>query len=487
MNKILSITVLVILLTANSFCQSWNLKIIDVDTSKFPVLNTYFSLYDVKGEFLNNLSNTDVTLYEGKKLISTFKLDEVTTNAKVSVAVMLDVSGSMKGNKIKDAVNAVTSLLSMLKETDEASIVTFGSTVDNPIGFTNNYELLKSNMNNISLSNKTRLFDAVLETAKLFSKYDNKRNLVILITDGKDDGSLSTITEAIDELKRKKIEAFCIGIGKDADVFTLRRLAEITGSYYFQNINVAKDGAISGLSESLMNIYTLQNKAYRLSYTTPDSVVDVSYSQREISLRVNYNGITKVSDQKFVVPKNIYPVSILWYTAAGFLFIVLIGLILFLFTKRKRGEQNIFVAEHEPQRYHTPGFDDDENGEDDDDDYEQKIRDQKTVILNRGSFKTDSSLGYLVLRSKKFGMHVYEVQQRELIIGRGQDSDIFLDDESVSRIHTKVRIVDKVFFIDDLGSSNGTLLNGQVIYHAELKDGDIITVGLHELIFKCID
>lgn len=64
------------------------------------------------------------------------------------------------------------------------------------------------------------------------------------------------------------------------------------------------------------------------------------------------------------------------------------------------------------------------------------------------------------------------------VIGRGLDADIRLDDEGVSRRHAQVVIADgNDPIVEDLGSSNGTFLNGQQIRRHKLKDGDKIQIG----------
>jgi Protein of unknown function (DUF3662)/FHA domain len=62
-------------------------------------------------------------------------------------------------------------------------------------------------------------------------------------------------------------------------------------------------------------------------------------------------------------------------------------------------------------------------------------------------------------------------------IGRLADSDVVLDDKGASRRHAQVRTKDGVSTLTDLGSTNGTKLNGQQVQARTLEDGDRITVG----------
>lgn len=67
--------------------------------------------------------------------------------------------------------------------------------------------------------------------------------------------------------------------------------------------------------------------------------------------------------------------------------------------------------------------------------------------------------------------------------GRHPESDLFLDDVTVSRRHAEVRRKDRRFFIHDMGSLNGTYVNRNRVESTELADGDEIQIGKFKLVF----
>ncbi|TML31206.1 MAG: FHA domain-containing protein, partial [Actinobacteria bacterium] len=69
-------------------------------------------------------------------------------------------------------------------------------------------------------------------------------------------------------------------------------------------------------------------------------------------------------------------------------------------------------------------------------------------------------------------------------IGRNEDNDIVLRDLNVSRKHAEVREVAGGYEVADLGSANGTYLNGQRITRAALHPGDLVSIGRHQLVFE---
>jgi hypothetical protein len=70
-----------------------------------------------------------------------------------------------------------------------------------------------------------------------------------------------------------------------------------------------------------------------------------------------------------------------------------------------------------------------------------------------------------------------------MVIGRLKHCDIRLDDANVSREHAALEHQDAGWAIVDLGSLNGTLLNGERVGSALLRDRDVIAVGISELVY----
>ena len=88
----------------------------------------------------------------------------------------------------------------------------------------------------------------------------------------------------------------------------------------------------------------------------------------------------------------------------------------------------------------------------------------------------------VVLRGPNTGAR-FLLDDDEVMSGRHPDSDIFLDDVTVSRKHAILRERDGDFFIEDQGSLNGTFVNRKRVESAQLDDGDELQVGKYRLTY----
>jgi pSer/pThr/pTyr-binding forkhead associated (FHA) protein len=99
-----------------------------------------------------------------------------------------------------------------------------------------------------------------------------------------------------------------------------------------------------------------------------------------------------------------------------------------------------------------------------------------------------AAIGRLVLKAREGeqnGTREYPLDGRDIVIGRAPTCDVVLpSDQLASRRHTLLEFDGVRYTIRDLGSSNGTYVNGEEIHQTiALNDGDMITVGEHDLVF----
>jgi len=80
--------------------------------------------------------------------------------------------------------------------------------------------------------------------------------------------------------------------------------------------------------------------------------------------------------------------------------------------------------------------------------------------------------------------HIYPLQTPVTLLGRGTDCDLRLVDPGVSRHHAELRVENDQVVLVDLGSTNGTFVNGQPVRRVTLSDGMRIALGRTTLVFR---
>jgi len=95
----------------------------------------------------------------------------------------------------------------------------------------------------------------------------------------------------------------------------------------------------------------------------------------------------------------------------------------------------------------------------------------------------------LVMRSGPSVGKEYPLDKNELFIGRDLSNDIVINDPEISRRHSRLFTQGNTFVLEDLGSTNGTFVNGQRLMGPNmLRPGDVITFGERlSLVFESTD
>jgi pSer/pThr/pTyr-binding forkhead associated (FHA) protein len=94
-----------------------------------------------------------------------------------------------------------------------------------------------------------------------------------------------------------------------------------------------------------------------------------------------------------------------------------------------------------------------------------------------------SGVGMLVVRHGPNAGSSFRVESAHTTIGRHPDSDIFLDDITVSRRHVAIDKTGNGFHLRDVGSLNGTYVNHERVDDADLHHGDEVQIGKYRLSF----
>jgi pSer/pThr/pTyr-binding forkhead associated (FHA) protein len=100
-------------------------------------------------------------------------------------------------------------------------------------------------------------------------------------------------------------------------------------------------------------------------------------------------------------------------------------------------------------------------------------------------YSEDAPWGWLIYRGGRFQGQRLALKRAVITIGRGEDNDIWLDDDMASRHHAELAWADGQVYVTDTNSLNGVLVNGKRIRgSATLDQGAMVEIGSHHFVFE---
>ncbi|MFN8058486.1 MAG: VWA domain-containing protein [Vicinamibacterales bacterium] len=204
---------------------------------------------DHKGRVVRDLAARDfeISVQGRPRPIVSFQSSD---GGPISLALLVDVSGSMKADRMVDVHRVVDQLLSWCDaRTDEAAIYTFDNELYEVEGFTHDLDKIRASVGHLDAFGMTSIFDAVGGTAKHLATRPPKRRAIVVLTDGQDNASrltpadVSGLASAIDvpvyvvavlsALDNPESPTAVVGAATSPVSTSLRSLAEWTGGEVF--------------------------------------------------------------------------------------------------------------------------------------------------------------------------------------------------------------------------------------------------------------
>jgi Ca-activated chloride channel homolog len=195
---------------------------------------------DTFGRYVSGLGKNAFTVLEDKQPqeISYFSDDD----APVSVGVIFDVSGSMSGDKIKRAREALANFIQTSHNSDEYFLIAFNSRAQLLLDKTRDGNAILDKLTFVQTKNNTALYDACYLGVEKVQRGVHPKRALLLISDGQDNNSRYTFNEVRRLLKESDVVLYAIGIlsGSDAGSSlgmegqgTLDELSNVSGGKAF--------------------------------------------------------------------------------------------------------------------------------------------------------------------------------------------------------------------------------------------------------------
>jgi VWFA-related protein len=289
------------------------------------LVSLYFTVRDKHNGLIPTLSKSDCSVYEDNQL-QVIKNFSAETDLPLTLGIMLDTSGSQTNVLPLEQQSGSRFLQQIMRDKDQAFVVTFDVDVDLAQDFTNNVGELTRALDKAEINTAggngaggipgigqgpfptqgapkgTLLYDAVAQASKDKLSMATGRKALILLTDGEDEGSITKPNQAIEAAQKANAIIYVILIadrgfygnymgsfGYSGDM-QMRKLADATGG---RVINVGNNG--KKLEDAFDQIQQELRTQYLASYTPTDTKLDGGY--RKVNIVCKGDGL-KVQARK---------------------------------------------------------------------------------------------------------------------------------------------------------------------------------------------
>jgi VWFA-related protein len=261
--------------TAGAQGAGVQIRITQVDNSKFPQVTLYVSVTDAKGEPLA-VDPGQIKISENGAVMPPSQVSGFGDIGPLTTLLVMDVSGSMNNaGKLSAAKAAAQAYVDQMRPGDQAGLLIFNTKVTYVQSITTDHAALSQAIKSLKAENDTAMFDALAQANQILEDYPGRKAIIVL-TDGLDNQSKKTSDQVTQTIGASGLSISTIGLGNPdnagpyfgLDESALKSLAEQAGGVYSYANNQA----------DLSKLYELYGRAlqseYRITYTSLSTLRD---------------------------------------------------------------------------------------------------------------------------------------------------------------------------------------------------------------------
>jgi VWFA-related protein len=255
MMKMKTLTAIPLLLVSALWAQEQTFKLnVNVDLTEVHV-----NVTDEKDHPIGNLKKDNFRIFEDRteQKITVFKHEDI----PLSLGLVIDNSRSMEPRKER-MDQASLSFVRKSNSQDETFIIHFDDSARLDRDFTDSIPLLEQTLASVRPYGQTAIYDALILGLQHMEKAKNTKRAILLFTDGVDNSSKHTLSEALDATRRAQVAVYPVGLlsrsgGQKAED-ELLRIAEVSGGRAFFPSTVDEARAdMERVARDLREQYTL--------------------------------------------------------------------------------------------------------------------------------------------------------------------------------------------------------------------------------------
>lgn len=438
-----------------------------------PEIKVYAGLTDENGTPMDSPSADDLIIkLDGRAIpireVSPFK----ETGEGVAYTLLTDVSKTMAGAPFRNAVSAITALVSNMSEKDRIAVITFGDDVTIISDFTNDRDELISALGRIQPNhNNTHFYAGVSKAFDLNKRQDPTlptRRAILVISDGKDEGSGITIEDLIEQ-NNEGIPIYSIGYSKIDPKYLdpLKRLSVLSGGHFLRSRDAREFTDIYQKTfGDIRSQFVIKTAAASEKADGIPRQIYVAYSKDEYRISAEKTAHFIHTLPEYGAKQREQMTRIYISVAALSVFLIIALFLWLLFRKRKAAQKEIpdsgsadsllydgAGSPHTPAPGETPP-----------------------------DMKSDETRGpvirLIIIKGREEGKEYrITVDRKGRTLGKA-GADVLVDDQGISDIHCVISWKHDRLMIRDEGSEKGTFHNGIPVKTRDvIEDGDTIRIG----------
>lgn len=294
----------------------------DSGAPQFPPLKVEVSLIsltatvvDKSDKAITGLSKDDFEVSEDAVLqnIAVFHNDET---VPISIGILFDTSGSMV-DKIDDVQDAVLHFAQTTNPDDDIFLIRFSTSVSLVLDSTSDRQRIKRAIRSLEPGGSTALYDAVIEGLERLQSGKQKKKALLLVTDGRDTSSQTSLNEAVATAKQSEAIVYALGIGHGdkgsfghlsnvfedtVDINALRQLAEPTGGRAILLEGAHRKNGVDLIDQAALEVSAELRNQYTLGYYPTNKAKDGTFRRVEVKAKnPNYIVRTRIG---YLAPKE---------------------------------------------------------------------------------------------------------------------------------------------------------------------------------------
>jgi len=232
---------------------------------KTDLVTLTLTVTDLYGRYVSGLTKSAFTVTDNNQEQDvTFFSD---SDAPISLGVLFDVSGSMDGDKILKAKNALSRFIATSHPSDEYFLIAFNNRAQLLLDRTRDGDAVLQKLTLVKPKNDTALYDAVYLGVERVTRGSHNKRALLIISDGQDNASRYNFGEVRRLLRESDVVAYSVGImnGKDSSSATgmqgqafLDEISSVTGGKaFYPQTDVEMDEIFERIALELRNQYTI--------------------------------------------------------------------------------------------------------------------------------------------------------------------------------------------------------------------------------------